>query len=66
MFISLLIVILIWEVYWTSRACWAAAKANDKVWFLFMLVFNLPRLPEIYYLKYKIEEDRNKLIKCDE
>ena len=65
MLILFIIVILIWEIFWTSKACWAAAKADEKAWFLFMLVFNLLGLPEIYYLNYRNKGDGNRLIEHD-
>ena len=42
-----------WEVYWTYRACWLAAKLNDKKWFVFFLAFSLLGIPEIVYINKK-------------
>ena len=47
----LLIILVIWEVYWTFQACWLAAKLGDKKWFLFFLVFQLIGVPEIIYIQ---------------
>ena len=48
--ILLILILVAWEAYWTVRACWKAAKSGEFKWFVFMLVFNLLGLPEIYYL----------------
>ena len=53
MLIILIILLAIWELYWTSKACWRAAKNDNWYWFLFMLVINLFGFPEIYYLHFK-------------
>ena len=41
MFIASVILLSIWEIYWTAKACWKAAQAKEGYWFIFMLVFNL-------------------------
>jgi hypothetical protein len=46
-----LLIVVIWEVYWTFHACWLAAKLGDKKWFLFFLVFQLLGIPEIIYIQ---------------
>jgi len=46
-----LLIVVIWEVYWTFHACWLAAKLGDKKWFLFFLVFQLLAIPEIIYIQ---------------
>jgi len=51
MLIALIIVLSIWEVYWTYQACWLASQRDEKRWFLFFLVFNLLGIPEILYLR---------------
>ncbi len=53
MLIFLIFVLIAWEVYWTVKACWKAAKSDEFNWFLFMMLFNLLGLPEIYYLHYR-------------
>jgi len=50
----LIILLVLWELYWTITACWLAAKRGDKGWFIFFLIFNLLGIPEIIYVrKYK-------------
>ena len=48
---ALFLLLVIWEVYWTYRACWVASRRNEKKWFLFFLVFNLLGIPEMLYLR---------------
>ena len=59
MFIASVIILSIWEIYWTAKACWKAAQVKEGYWFVSMLVFNLLGLPEIYYLH--IRKDKNSL-----
>ena len=51
MLVVCLLIVVIWEVYWTFHACWLAAKLGDKKWFLFFLVFQLLAIPEIIYIQ---------------
>jgi hypothetical protein len=37
MLIALILVLVIWELYWTSKACWKAAKSDEWNWFIFMM-----------------------------
>jgi len=47
----LIILLVLWELYWTITACWLAAKRGDKGWFIFFLIFNLLGIPEIIYVR---------------
>jgi hypothetical protein len=58
MLILIILILIIWEAYWTVKACWKAAKSGDFNWFVFMLLFSLLGLPEIYYLHYKQNDSR--------
>jgi dolichyl-phosphate-mannose--protein O-mannosyl transferase len=50
----LIIILTLWELYWTITACWLASRRGDKGWFIFFLIFNLLGIPEIIYVrKYK-------------
>jgi len=49
--IALILLLAVWEVYWTYHACWLASQRNEKRWFLFFLVFNLLGIPEILYIR---------------
>ena len=58
--VFLIILLAIWELYWTYTACWLAAKRGDKLWFFSFLVVSLLGIPEIIYVrKYK---DSSKLV----
>jgi len=52
MFVLLIAVLIAWEAFWTYKACWLAAKQNQKAWFVVFLLFNLLGIPEIIYLLY--------------
>ena len=49
--IYLIILLTLWEIYWTYTACWLAAKRGDKAWFLFFIIFSLFGIPEILYVR---------------
>jgi hypothetical protein len=49
--IYLIILLAIWEVYWTYTACWLAAKRGDKAWFLSFIIISLFGIPEILYVR---------------
>ncbi|MFM1604550.1 MAG: DUF5652 family protein [Porticoccaceae bacterium] len=53
MLIALILVLVIWELYWTSKACWKAAKSDEWNWFIFMMAISLFGLPEMYYLYFR-------------
>jgi len=53
MLIALILVWAIWELYWTSKACWKAAKSDEWNWFIFMMAISLFGLPEMYYLYFR-------------
>jgi len=53
MLIALILVLAIWELYWTSKACWKAAKSDEWNWFIFMMAISLLGLPEMYYLYFR-------------
>ena len=49
--VYLIILLTLWEIYWTYTACWLAAKREDKAWFLFFIIFSLFGIPEILYVR---------------
>jgi len=49
--IAVILMLAVWEAYWTYHACWLASKKNERKWFLFFLVFNLLGIPEIIYIR---------------
>ena len=63
--ILLIVILIFWEIYWTVKARWLAAKNDDKGWFIFMIIFNLLGIPEIIYIykhnaKIALEDNTNK------
>jgi len=50
-FVSLIILaLLVWSIYWKGRALWKAARQNDKIWFIVLLVVNTVGILEILYI----------------
>ena len=64
MWIILIVILTIWEIFWTYHACWIASKLNEKKTFLFFLVFNLLGIPEIIYI-YRKKRELDQLEKND-
>ena len=62
--IILIVILTIWEIFWTYHACWIASKLNEKKTFLFFLVFNLLGIPEIIYI-YRKKREFDQLEKND-
>ncbi len=46
----LIILIFIWTLPWKGWALWKAARANDKIWFITLLVINTLGILEILYI----------------
>jgi len=44
-----LIVLMVWSIIWKGLALWKAAKNNDNVWYILMLVLNTSGILEIIY-----------------
>jgi methionyl-tRNA synthetase len=40
----------IWTLPWKGYALWQAAKKNDKVWFIILLLLNTLAILEILYI----------------
>jgi len=45
-----MLVLIIWTIYWKYQALWHAAKHNNKVWFVVLLLVNTLGILEILYL----------------
>lgn len=43
-------VLSIWEIFWKGIALWKAAKAEQKGWFVAMLVLNTAGILPILYI----------------
>ena len=44
-----LIILMIWSIVWKGLALWKAARNNDNVWFIVMMVLNTTGILEIIY-----------------
>ena len=45
-----LTILILWEMGWTSAACWVAARKKEPGWFLAFFLLNFGGVPEMYYL----------------
>ena len=50
LFFPLLMIVVIWTIVWKGLALWRAAKNNDPVWFIVLLLVNTLGILEILYL----------------
>jgi len=46
----LVVVAAVWEVVWKAFALWRAAKNDDKVWFVALIILNTAGILDILYL----------------
>ncbi len=46
----IIIVISIWSLVWKGFALWKAAKNDDKVWYVVLLILNTIGILEILYI----------------
>ncbi|MCX7779020.1 MAG: DUF5652 family protein [Patescibacteria group bacterium] len=58
--------IMIWVLIWKGLALWRAARNNQQIWFVILLIVNTLGLLEILYLfiiskKQTIEQPRERL-----
>ena len=44
-----LIILMVWSIVWKGFALWKAARNNDNVWFIIMMVLNTTGILEIIY-----------------
>lgn len=57
----LLAVLFIWTIIWKGLALWKAARRNDELWFVLILVINTMGLLEIIYIYLISHRDGKKL-----
>ena len=50
LFVTLIIILIIWTAIWNGIGLWWAGKNQQKVWFVFMFIFNTAGLLSIAYL----------------
>lgn len=53
-----IIVLLLWVIVWKALALWQAARRDQKIWFIALLIVNTAGLLEITYLAYYYFHDR--------
>ncbi|HJH30591.1 MAG TPA: hypothetical protein C5S51_13070 [Methanosarcinaceae archaeon] len=49
-FLSIILVLVFWELFWKGVALWKAARNNQKYWFIAMLVLNTAGILPILYI----------------
>jgi len=60
--LSVIAVLAVWELIWKGIALWKAAKNNDTVWYVAIIVINtVGLLPIIYLLTHKHEQATEKV-----
>lgn len=48
--ITIITIIALWELIWKGLALWQAARQNDKLWYLLILIFNTVGILPIVYI----------------
>ena len=49
-FAPIIIALIVWTLIWKGMALWRAAKLDNKIWFVILLVVNTVGILEIIYL----------------
>lgn len=57
-FLSILIVLVIWEMVWKGLALWKAGKNKDLIWFILILILNTAGILPIIYLIYSNNKEQ--------
>ena len=48
--ILLVVLLALWEGFWTAVACWYAAKDENKQWYILFFLVTLLGIPEMIYI----------------
>ena len=48
--VTALSILIVWEIFWKGLALWKAARRNDKVWYVILLIINSVGILEIVYI----------------
>lgn len=59
-FSFLLIPITVWSLFWMGWALWRAAKEDDKVWFIVLLLVHTMGILDIIYIFLVSKKANNK------
>jgi len=64
-FISLIVVVAIWEMIWKGIGMWRAGRNNQLGWFVAILIFNTVGLLPLIYLGWfqKKESLKSKIVR---
>lgn len=46
----LVLALVLWTVFWKGWALWLAARRNEKIWFVLLLLINTAGILEIVYI----------------
>jgi methionyl-tRNA synthetase len=55
---ALLGIVIIWSLVWKGLALWRAARQNDSLWYIFLLVINTAGILEIIYYFLIAKDDK--------
>ncbi len=63
-FITLILIIIIWEAIWKGIAMWKCGRNNQLTWFICILIFNtIGILPIVYILFFQKKGNDKKVVK---
>jgi hypothetical protein len=60
----IIIILAIWIIPWKIYAVWLAARHNQKIWFIALLILNTVSILEIFYV-FKIAKKSWAEVKAD-
>jgi hypothetical protein len=60
-FFAVTLLIIIWSLVWKSVALWHAARSNQKVWFVVLILVNTLGILEIIYIFF-LRKDKAGLV----
>ena len=49
-FVSIILALVFWELFWKGIALWKAARNNQKYWFIAILILNTAGILPILYI----------------
>jgi hypothetical protein len=44
------VLLVLWQIPWKGWALWKASRANDKIWFIVLLIFQTLAILDILYI----------------
>jgi len=61
-----LVPLLIWTLAWKGVALWKAARRNEKIWFVALLILNTLGILEIIYIFFVAKKKEKEIIPDEE